>query len=43
MSRVGLLPRRDELTEGWQKLHAEEIHNFFSSPDIIGMIKSRKM
>jgi hypothetical protein len=28
---------------GWRKLHNEEIHNLYSSPSIIRMIKSRRM
>jgi hypothetical protein len=28
---------------GWRKLHNEELHNLHSSPNIIRMIKSRKM
>jgi hypothetical protein len=32
-------PRRDEVTGGSIKLHNEEFHNFYSSPDIIRMIK----
>jgi hypothetical protein len=31
------------VTEGWRKLHNEELHNFCSSPNIIRMIKSRRM
>jgi hypothetical protein len=27
----------------WTKLHNEELHNFYSSPNIIRMIKSRRM
>jgi hypothetical protein len=27
----------------WKKLHNEELHNLYSSPNIIRMIKSRKM
>jgi hypothetical protein len=34
---------RDEETGGWRKLHNEELHNLFSSPSIIRMIKSRRM
>jgi hypothetical protein len=34
-------PKRDEVTEGWRKLHNEELHNLYSSPSIIRMIKSR--
>jgi transcription termination factor 2 len=36
-------PKRDDVTGDWRKLHNEEIHNLYSSPDIIGMIKSRRM
>jgi hypothetical protein len=36
-------PKRDEVTEGWRKLHNEELHNLYSSLDIIRMIKSRRM
>jgi hypothetical protein len=28
---------------GWRKLHNEDLHNLYSSPSIIGIIKSRKM
>jgi hypothetical protein len=27
----------------WRKLHSEELHNLFSSPDIIRQVKSRRM
>jgi hypothetical protein len=33
----------DEVTGGWRKLHNEELHNLYSSPSIIRMIKSRRM
>jgi hypothetical protein len=33
--------KRDEVMGGWIKLHSEELHNMYSSPDIIRMIKSR--
>jgi hypothetical protein len=36
-------PKRDEMTGDWRKLHNEEICNFYSSPSIIRMIKSRGM
>jgi hypothetical protein len=36
-------PKRVEVTEGWRKLHNEELHNLYSSPRIIRMIKSRRM
>jgi hypothetical protein len=31
------------VTEGWRKLHNEELHNFYSSQTIIRMTKSRRM
>jgi hypothetical protein len=36
-------PKRDEETGEWRKLHSEELHNLYSSPDIIRQIKSRRM
>jgi hypothetical protein len=36
-------PKRDEVTGGWRKLHNEELHNLYSSPSIIRIIKSRRM
>jgi hypothetical protein len=34
-------PKRDEATGGWRKLHNEELHNMYSSTNIIIMMKSR--
>jgi hypothetical protein len=34
---------RDEVTGEWRKLHGGELHNLYSSPDIIRQIKSRRM
>jgi hypothetical protein len=36
-------PKREEVAGGWRKLHNEELHNLYASPDIIRMIKSRSM
>jgi hypothetical protein len=36
-------PKTDEVTRGWRKLHNEELHNLYSSPSIIRMIKSRRI
>jgi hypothetical protein len=33
----------DEVTEEWRKLYNGELHNLYSSPDIIRQIKSRRM
>jgi hypothetical protein len=32
-------PKRDEVTGEWRKLHSEELHNLYSSPDIIRQVK----
>jgi hypothetical protein len=32
-------PKRDEATGEWRKLHSEELHNLYSSPDIIRQVK----
>jgi hypothetical protein len=36
-------PKRDEVTGDWRKLHNEELHNLYSSPNIVRVIKSRRM
>jgi hypothetical protein len=36
-------PRRDEVMEGWRKLHEEELRDLYSSPSIIRMIKSWRL
>jgi hypothetical protein len=36
-------PRRDEVTEEWRRLYNEEINNLYSSPNIVRVIKSRRM
>jgi hypothetical protein len=36
-------PKRDEVTGGWRILHNAELHNLYSSPNIIKIIKSRRM
>jgi hypothetical protein len=33
----------DEVTGEWRKLYIEELHNLYSSPNIIRQIKSRRM
>jgi hypothetical protein len=34
-------PKRDDVTGDWRKLHNEELHNLYSSPNIIRKNKSR--
>jgi hypothetical protein len=36
-------PMWDEVTGEWRKMHIGELHNLYSSPDIIRHIISRKM
>jgi hypothetical protein len=36
-------PKRDELTGDWRRLHMEELKDLYSSPNIIRVIKSRRM
>jgi hypothetical protein len=36
-------PKRDEITGGWRKLHNEELHNVYTSPDVIRVMKLRRM
>jgi hypothetical protein len=36
-------PKRDEVTGDWRKLHNEELHNLYSSPIIIRVVKSMRM
>jgi hypothetical protein len=36
-------PKRDEVTGEWRKLHNEELHNLYSSPDMIRQVRSRRM
>jgi hypothetical protein len=36
-------PRRDEVTGYWTRLHNEELNDLYSSPNIVRVIKSRRM
>jgi hypothetical protein len=36
-------PKRDEVMGGLRKLHNEELHDLYSSPSMIRIVKSRRM
>jgi hypothetical protein len=36
-------PQRYDVTGEWRKLHNEEFYDTYSSPNIVGVIKSRNM
>jgi hypothetical protein len=36
-------PKREEVTGEWRKLHNEELHDLYSSPNIVRVVKSRIM
>jgi len=36
-------PKRDEVTEKWRNLHSEELNGLCSSPNIVRVIKSRRV
>jgi hypothetical protein len=36
-------PKRDEVAGKWRKLHNEELHDLYSSPNSVWVIKSRRL
>jgi len=36
-------PRRDEVTGDWRRFHNEELNDLYCSPNIVRVIKSRRM
>ena len=41
--RIIIGPKRDEVIVEWIKLHNEELNDIYSSPNIVRVIKSRRM
>jgi hypothetical protein len=35
-------PKREEVVGGWRRLHNEELHNLYSSPDIVRVVTPRR-
>jgi hypothetical protein len=36
-------PDREEVERGWRRLHNGNLHNLYTSPNVIRMIKSMKI
>jgi hypothetical protein len=36
-------PKREEVTGEWRKLHNEELNDLYSLPNIVGVVKSKRM
>jgi len=43
MLRRIFVPKRDEVTAEWRKLHNDELNGLYCSPTIVRVIKSRRM
>ena len=41
--RKTLGPKREAVIRYWRKLHNEELHDLYSSPNIVSVIKPRRM
>jgi len=43
LSRIFGTKSEEEVAGGWRRLHSEELHNLYPSPNIIRVIKSIRM
>jgi hypothetical protein len=43
MTTISMGPKGDEVTGDWRKLHDEELHKLYSSPNVIRTLKSRRI
>ena len=43
MLRRVFAPKRDEVTGEWRKLHNEDLNDLYSLPNIVRVVKSRRM
>jgi hypothetical protein len=41
--RIIFAPKRKEVAVGWRRLHNEELHNLYTSPNVIRVMKTRRM
>jgi hypothetical protein len=43
VQRIIFGPGREEVAGGWRRLHNEELHNLYTSPNMIRVIKTSRM
>jgi hypothetical protein len=36
-------PKREDVLRGWRKLHNEVLHNFYALPNVVSMMKRRRI
>jgi len=41
--KKSFVPHRDDVTGEWERLHNEELHDLYSSPDVVRVIKARRI